>query len=45
MASDTKGKAVPLDNSAVKQHHRLAAGLPVNGQKLPKEPKESKTPA
>ena len=42
---DTQGKNVPLDNAAVKQHHRLAAGLPVNGQKLPSAPAEKKTPA
>ena len=27
--NDTKGKEVPLNSAAVKQHHRLAAGLPV----------------
>ena len=43
--NDTKGKEVPLDNAAVKQKHRLAAGLPVNGQKLPPEPAVKKFPA
>ena len=43
--SDTKGKEVPLDNAAVKQKHRMAAGLPVNGQKLPPAPTGSKIPA
>ena len=43
--NDTKGKQVPLDNAAVKQKHRLAAGLPVNGQKLPPEPAVKKFPA
>jgi len=45
MANDTKGKEVPLNNAAVKQKHRMAAGLPVDGQKLPPAPAESKTPA
>ena len=45
MANDTKGKEVPLDNAAVKQKHRMAAGLPVNGQKLPPAPAGSKIPA
>lgn len=26
---------VPMTGPAVKQHHRLAAGQPVNGQSLP----------
>lgn len=36
---------VPMTGGAVKQHHRLAAGQPVNGQTLPAAPAESKTPA
>jgi hypothetical protein len=39
---------VSLNDAAVKQKHRLAAGLPVNGQTLPPAPKtekESKTNA
>ena len=43
--NDTKGKEVPLNSAAVKQHHRLAAGLPVNVLKQAKEPQERKTPA
>lgn len=43
--NDTKGKEVPLNSAAVKQHHRMAAGLPVDGQKQAKEPQERKTPA
>lgn len=40
MKNDTKSKEVPLNNAAVKQKHRMAAGLPVDGQKLPAEPKD-----
>jgi hypothetical protein len=36
---------VPMNTSAVKQKHRMAAGLPVNGQTLPNTPQEKKTPA
>jgi hypothetical protein len=37
---------VPMDNSAVRQKHRLAAGLPVTGQTLPSAPANGpKTPA
>lgn len=46
MSNDTKGKEVDLNNAAVKQKHRMAAGLPVNGQKLPSAPANGKkTPA
>jgi hypothetical protein len=38
-------KTVPLDNAAVRQKHRLAAGLPVTGQTLPPAPPVTKTPA
>ena len=44
--SDTPSKSsVPLNNGAVKQKHRLAAGEPVTGQTLPPAPPQSKTPA
>jgi hypothetical protein len=45
MSDQPKNGTVPLDSALVKQHHRLAAGLPVNGQKLPSEPATPKTPA
>jgi hypothetical protein len=45
MSDQPKHGTVPLDSCCVKQHHRLAAGLPVNGQKLPSEPATPKTPA
>lgn len=38
-------KQVPTDNGAVKQHHRMAEGKPVNGQTLPAAPSSPKTPA
>ena len=37
--------AVPMNNGAVKQHHRMAAGEPCDGQKLPAPPAMPKTPA
>jgi hypothetical protein len=40
-----KSKEVPLDNAAVRQHHRMAAGEKVDGQKLPATPAMPKTPA
>lgn len=36
---------VPLNSALVKQHHRMAAGLPVTGQTLPAAPSMPKTPA
>jgi len=36
---------VPLNNGAVKQKHRMAAGLPVDGKTLPAAPAMPKTPA
>lgn len=36
---------VPTDNGAVKQHHRMAEGQKVDGQKLPAAPAAPKTPA
>ena len=46
MADKQKTGTVPLNTAAVRQKHRLAAGLPVDGQKLPKEPSNGpKTPA
>ena len=37
--------AVPMNNGAVKQHHRMAAGEPITGQTLPAAPAMPKTPA
>lgn len=45
MADKPTPGTVPLNSGAVKQKHRLAAGLPVNGQSLPAAPAQSKTPA
>jgi len=43
---DKPGKnQVPMDNSLVKQHKRMAAGQKVTGQTLPSAPKSTKTPA
>jgi hypothetical protein len=44
---DTKSKdTVPMDSSAVRQKHRLAAGMDCNGQTLPSAPSTGlKTPA
>jgi hypothetical protein len=45
----TNGKStgtVPMNTAAVKQKHRLAAGLPCDGQSLPAAPANGpKTPA
>lgn len=45
----TNGKStgtVPMNSAAVKQKHRMAAGLPVTGQTLPAAPANGpKTPA
>lgn len=41
-----KAKEVPMNTAAVKQKHRMAAGLKVDGKSLPPAPAESKkTPA
>lgn len=41
MADDTKNtKEVPMNNAAVKQKHRMAAGFKTDGQSLPPEPKK-----
>jgi hypothetical protein len=40
-----KQGTVDLNNGAVKQKHRLAAGLKVDGQNLPSAPPMPKTPA
>lgn len=45
MADKPTQGSVPMNNAAVKQKHRMAAGLPVNGQTLPSAPPQSKTPA
>jgi len=45
MSDQPKNGTVPMDSALVKQHHRLAEGLPVDGQKLPSEPAAPKTPA
>ena len=34
----TQGGTVPMNNAAVRQKHRLAAGLPVDGKSLPAAP-------
>jgi hypothetical protein len=36
---------VPMTGALVKQHHRMAAGEKVDGQKLPAAPAMPKTPA
>lgn len=33
-----KPGTVPMDSAFVKQHRRLAAGVPCNGQKMPSAP-------
>lgn len=45
--ADTPNKTpVPMNGSAVKQHHRMAAGEPVSGQTLPAAPNPGpRTPA
>lgn len=45
MADKPTTGTVPLNSAAVKQKHRMAAGLPVTGQTLPAAPKPAKTPA
>lgn len=37
--------AVPMNNGAIPQRKRLAAGEPCDGQKLPAPPAMPKTPA
>ena len=46
MADKPSTGTVPMNTAAVKQKHRMAAGLPVDGKTLPKEPSNGKkTPA
>lgn len=47
MADKPKTGTVPMTGGYVKQHHRMAAGQKVTGQKTPKAPSQSgpKTPA
>lgn len=46
MADKKSTGTVALNTAAVRQKHRMAAGLPVDGKKLPKEPSSGKkTPA
>jgi hypothetical protein len=47
MATEKKSTGeVPMNNAAVKQKHRMAAGFPVTGQTLPSAPANGpKTPA
>jgi hypothetical protein len=45
MADKPTTGTVPMNNAAVKQHHRMAAGQPVTGQTSPSAPAEKKTPA
>lgn len=42
MSDKPDSKPVPIDNAAVRQKYRLAAGLPVTGQKLPPAPPQGK---
>lgn len=46
MADKPTQGTVPLNNAAVRQKHRLAAGLPVDGKSLPAAPAQGpRTPA
>jgi hypothetical protein len=45
MKHKIKTGTVDLNSGAVKQKHRLAAGLKVDGQTLPSAPPMPKTPA
>lgn len=46
MADKPTTGTVPMNSGAVRQKHRMAAGLPVDGKTLPKEPQNGKkTPA
>lgn len=46
MADKPTQGTVPLNNAAVKQKHRMAAGLPVDGKSLPAAPAQGpRTPA
>ncbi len=45
MSDTPNNKQVPMDDAFVKQHHRMAAGQKVDGQKLPAAPATPKTPA
>ena len=47
MADKPAQGTVPLNNAAVRQHKRMAAGLPVTGKTLPPAPasRTPKTPA
>lgn len=45
MSDKPNDKQVPMDNAAVKQKHRMAADLPVDGKSLPPPPPSGpKTP-
>lgn len=45
MSDKPNSKQVPMNDAFVKQHHRMAAGEKVDGQKLPSTPSTPKTPA
>lgn len=46
MADKPSTGTVPMNSAAVKQKHRMAAGLPVDGKTLPAAPSNGpKTPA
>jgi hypothetical protein len=46
MADTPNNAQVPMNNGAVKQKHRMAAGLPVDGKSLPPAPPAGpRTPA
>ena len=45
MSDKPNNTPVPMTGAFVKQHHRMAAGEKVDGQKLPAAPAMPKTPA
>lgn len=45
MADKPTTGTVPMNSAAVKQHHRMAAGVPITGQTQPSTPVMPKTPA
>lgn len=44
MADKLTQGTVPMTGGAVKQHHRMAAGTPVDGKSLPPPPPVGKSP-
>jgi len=45
MSDKPTPSTVPMTGALVKQHHRMAAGVPVTGQTAPAAPAMPKTPA